>query len=92
MTARPTYAEEFENIRDNVAKAYKPKKPSQLEEDWDNVSHYSKISVKRGNSMLSSNQQSPEHSPLTRVSPALKNKTDDKFKSSKTVIFNLDHV
>ena len=92
MTARPTYAEEFENIRDNVAKAYKPKKSVQLEEDFDNVSHYSKISVKRGNSMLSSNQQSPDHSPLPRISPTIKNKTDGKFKSSKSVIFNLDHV
>ena len=50
MIARPTYAEEFQNIRDNLKKAIKPTECNQtsqdIDEDWENVSHYSKISTR----------------------------------------------
>ena len=47
LVLRPTYKEEFQNIRDNVHKAIQPRDSAQIDEDWDDISHYSKISMKR---------------------------------------------
>lgn len=46
--ARPTYIEEFNNIRDNVNKAIKPKDEDiEIDEEWDNISYMSKVSIRR---------------------------------------------
>lgn len=50
--ARPTYVEEFQNIRDNVNKAVMnvgAPAPKVHEDDCDNISHYSKMSIRRTN-------------------------------------------
>ena len=40
--------EEFQNIRDNVEKAILPRAEQEhLDDDFDSISHYSKISVNR---------------------------------------------
>ena len=44
LVSRPTYLEEFENIRDNYVKAIKAK--TWEDEEWDNISHYSRVSQK----------------------------------------------
>ena len=47
LVARPTYVEEFQNIKDNVQVAIRPKKNGanvDNPEDWENISHYSKQS------------------------------------------------
>lgn len=52
LMARPTYVEEFQNIRDNVNKAVMNTTsvaPKQNEDECDNISHYSKMSVRRSN-------------------------------------------
>ena len=46
LVARPTYIEEMENIRDNVVKAISAKNSTFEHEDWDNVTHYSRMSQK----------------------------------------------
>ena len=46
LVARPTYVEEMENIRSNVVKAISAKNPAFENEDWDDVTHYSKIPQK----------------------------------------------
>ena len=49
LVGRPTYVEEFNNIRDNINLAIKPKEEENvvIDEDWDNISHYSKVSIRR---------------------------------------------
>ena len=67
LVARPTYIEEFQNIRDNVNRAILPKEDvaalgisiqkqvsasgdqedEQFDEDYDNISHLSKFSIRR---------------------------------------------
>ena len=46
LLARPTYVEEFENIRDNVNLAIKPREnegaADVIDDNWENVSHYSR--------------------------------------------------
>ena len=45
LLARPTYVEEFQNIRDNVNMAIKPRENESadvIDDNWENVSHYSK--------------------------------------------------
>lgn len=44
LVARPTYAEEFANIKDNVNKAIRPTKSEAGTDEWENISHYSKRS------------------------------------------------
>ena len=56
LMGRPTYVEEFQNIRDNVNKAVMNKEvvnyslgkgTTGTDDDCDNISHYSKISMRR---------------------------------------------
>jgi hypothetical protein len=58
LMGRPTYVEEFQNIRDNVNKAVMNKEVANslvkgmtgTDDDCDNISHYSKISMRRKSS------------------------------------------
>ena len=56
LIARPTYVEEFQNIRENLKKAIKPTSTCSHQgdsvEDWENVSHYSKMSSSREQAIL----------------------------------------
>lgn len=50
LIARPTYVEEFQNIRDNLKKAIKmtdDEPDEDLDDNWENVSHLSKYSRRR---------------------------------------------
>ena len=75
LLARPTYVEEFQNIRDNVNKAIKPREDNEpaekdmIDDEWENISHYSKRKVSRerdrdmsNNSMVMSSNSSESSS------------------------------
>ena len=55
LCARPTYAEEYQNIKDNVNLAVRPagnkrddsRPVDMINEDYENISHYSKKSIRR---------------------------------------------
>ena len=62
LVARPTYVEEFMNIRDNVSKAIMPRDDEaqvQIDDDWDNISHLSKMSISRSRTLKPSFSASP---------------------------------
>ena len=95
LVLRPTYKEEFQNIRDNVHKAIQPRDSAQIDEDWDDISHYSKISMKRpknNSSKHDSDKQYPGAESVQRLTGDLPNvqEVDEPEQSPRDTRFKID--